>query len=378
MPDTMDHLAIDIQIDARTGWGVYGLNLALQCAAEGVAPLLIRQPDWASLSPLQGSFLMAAQTPARPAPLDCPIISNLTNNLEGGDQFAHAKSKHNAAIAVFENSRINRAGIEKTKNIQTWITGSEFNAKILRDHGISKPHVVLQGVDTSLFSPGQRSGLWDNHFLIFSGGKLEYRKGQDLVIAAVRAFRQRHPETILVFAWHNAWPLTMTEIAAAKLVDGPPPVHSDGKIDFAPWLQRHGLNLFLDLGSPLNWHLPPMLREMDAAIFPSRCEGATNFAAMECLACGVPTILSANTGHLDILSDQICYPLRSQKPVRPTPFFPDVESWGESSVDEMVEKLEEIYQNRQHAQKRAAAAAQAMQNIRWEDQIPKILNALRE
>ncbi len=294
----------------------------------------------------------------------------------GGEQLAKAKSSHNAAITVFENSRINPGGLERTRNIRTWITGSEFNAKILRAHGIANPHVVLQGVDTSLFSPGERSGLWENHFLIFSGGKLEYRKGQDLVVAAVRAFRQRHPETILVFAWHNAWPLTMTEIATGGLVDGPPAVHSDGKIDFAPWLHKHGLPLFLDLGMPLNWHLPPLLREMDAAIFPSRCEGATNFTAMECLACGVPTILSANTGHLDIISDEICYPLKSQKPVRPTTFFPNVEGWGESSVDEIVQRLEEIYQNREEARRRAAAGVKAMQNLRWENQIPKILDAM--
>jgi len=376
MPDALDQLAIDIQIDARTGWGVYGLNLALQTAAEGIGAILLRQADWGSLHPLQGSFLTAVQAPRPPGNLVCPVIVNLANHLEGTDRLDALKSAHHVAIAVFENSRINPAGLEKAKSVRTWITGSNFNARILRDHGIANPHVILQGVDTNLFFPGPKSDLWGNHFLIFSGGKLEYRKGQDLVIAAVRAFRQRHPETILVFAWHNAWPLTMTELPAGGLINDLPPVHSDGRIEFSPWLHRHQVNLFLDLGSPLNWLMPSILREMDAAVFPSRCEGATNFTAMECLACGIPTLLSANTGHLDIISDEICYPLRSQKPVRPTGFFPNVEGWGESSVDEIVENLEKIYQNREEARRRAAAGVEAMRKIRWEIQVPKILEAI--
>ncbi|MGA3065234.1 MAG: glycosyltransferase family 4 protein [Tepidisphaeraceae bacterium] len=379
MSQDSSHLAIDVQIDARTGWGVYGLNLALQTVAEGIQPILMRPPEWSTLHPLQGAFLMAGQA-ARPAgKLGCPVVANLTNHLEGTERFGQDNSAHNVAIAVFENTAINPAGLEKAKSVRTWITGSNFNAAILRHHGIPNPHVILQGVDTSLFFPGPRGELWSNCFMIFSGGKLEYRKGQDLVIAAVRAFRQRHPETVLVFAWHNAWPLTMTELPAGGLIDDLPPVHSDGRIDFAPWLRRHQIDLFLDLGSPLNWLMPAILRDMDAAIFPSRAEGATNFAAMECMACGIPTILSANTGHLDLLkgdAEKFCYPLRSQKPVHPTGFFPDVDGWGESSVDEIVENLEKIYQGRQESRRRGAAGVQAMQNIRWEVQVPEILRAI--
>jgi glycosyltransferase involved in cell wall biosynthesis len=376
MPDELERLAIDIQIDARTGWGVYGLNLAIQTAAEGLGAILLRQPDWGSLPPLHGAYLTAAQFQRPPGALDCPVVANLANNLEGTNRFVADGAEHNVAIAVFENSRISAAGLEEAKCVRTWITGSQFNARILRDHGISNPHVILQGVDTSLFFPGPRTELWGNQFLIFSGGKLEYRKGQDLVIAAVRAFRQRHPETILVFAWHNAWPLTITELPVGGIVNDLPPVHSDGRIEIAPWLRRYGVDLFLDLGSPLNWQMPTMLRDMDVAIFPSRAEGATNFAAMECLACGIPTILSANSGHLDIISDEICYPLRSQKPARPTGFFPDVDGWGESSVDEIVETLEGVYQNREKARRRAAAGVEAMRKISWEIQVPKILGAI--
>ena len=41
-----------------------------------------------------------------------------------------------------------------------------------------------------------------------------------------------------------------------------------------------------------------VMQEADVALFPNRCEGGNNLVALEAIASGVPTILSANTGHL--------------------------------------------------------------------------------
>ena len=57
-----------------------------------------------------------------------------------------------------------------------------------------------------------------------------------------------------------------------------------------------------------NVGMPHVLHEADVALFPNRAEGGTNLVAMECLASGIPTILSANTGHLDLLrGDRIAH-----------------------------------------------------------------------
>src|SRR3546814_14756814 len=58
-----------------------------------------------------------------------------------------------------------------------------------------------------------------------------------------------------------------------------------------------------------------LMREADVALFPNRAEGGTNLVAMEAMACGVPTILSANTGHPDIVAEGACIPPRRQRPV---------------------------------------------------------------
>jgi len=41
-------------------------------------------------------------------------------------------------------------------------------------------------------------------------------------------------------------------------------------------------------------------------------QGGTNLVAMEAFAAGIPSIISANTGHLDLIDDDRCFPLRLQ------------------------------------------------------------------
>jgi glycosyltransferase involved in cell wall biosynthesis len=377
-PPKFKQLAIHIPVDGRTGWGIYGQNLALQTFSRGIAPLMMIQPDWSTLSPLTGALLAAIDQSVGNAKANPggPAIFCLTNQMQGAENAGSARGTRKIGIAVFENTQFSPEAVALGRAFDHLITGSNWNAGILRRHGFQNVSLVLQGYDPTFFYPGPRSGLWKNHFVIFCGGKLEYRKGQDIAIAAVREFQRRHPDTVLVTAWHNAWPLTMVEIGAAGLVEGPPPIRPDGSLDLTDWVHRHGVGFFIDLGQPMNWQFPPLLREMDVALFPSRAEGATNFAAVECLACGVPTILSANTGHLDILSDEICYPLKAQGPVRTTKFFPNVDGWGESSVDEILDRLEEIYRDRAAARRRGAAAADAMRRITWENQAGALLNAI--
>ena len=144
---------------------------------------------------------------------------------------------------------------------------------------------------------------------MFSGGKLEYRKGQDIVVEAFRRFHARHTDAMLVTAWHNHWPQTMAGIDAAGYVRGTPAVRN-GRCEVTEWLVANGVraDAILDLGLQPQAPIAQALREMDVAVFANRCEGGTNLVAMEAMACGVPTILSANTGHLNLIGRDTCFP----------------------------------------------------------------------
>jgi glycosyltransferase involved in cell wall biosynthesis len=226
---------------------------------------------------------------------------------------------------------------------------------------------VLQGVDPALFHPAPRRGLMPDRFLVFSGGKLERRKGQDLVLAAFRVFAQRHPDALLVTAWHSPWPKVARTLDVSGLA-APVPFAGSGAADVTGWAVASGVpaNQILDLGLIPNASMPPVLREMDVALFPNRCEGGTNLVAMECMACGVPAILSRNSGHLDLIEDGNCYPLERQAGLagKEGPFN-GVSGWGESDVDEIVAALEAAYADRDDARRRGLAGAQTLSRHSW-------------
>jgi glycosyltransferase involved in cell wall biosynthesis len=223
---------------------------------------------------------------------------------------------------------------------------------------------VVQGIDPALFHPAPCSGALGDRFAVFSGGKLEFRKAQDLVLLAFRAFAERHPEAVLVTAWHSPWPEVAVTLNRNPAI-APVAKSEDGKIDAAAWARANGLreDQFIDVGSIPNHLMARVLREMDVALFPNRCEGGTNLVAMECLACGIPTIVSDNTGHKDLVATGAPYPLALQRPVA----FDGIgtEGWGESDIDEIVEALERVWRDRQAARCRGAFGAATMDDWAW-------------
>jgi len=235
---------------------------------------------------------------------------------------------------------------------------------------------VLQGIDPTLFHPAPRAGHMGERFCVFSGGKLEYRKGQDIAVAAFARFARRHPDALLVSAWHNPWPELVKSLADSR-VTASVPFTADGRPDVQLWTRAAGIppHQFLDLGAVPNAAMPTILREMDVAVFPNRCEGGTNLVAMECMACGIPTILSDNTGHKDLIAADNCYVLSRQSAI----ILDDrgTQGWGESDVDEIVESLEAVWQQRDESRRRGAMGAEAMAQLSWRRQIGRLHDVLQ-
>ena len=205
-------------------------------------------------------------------------------------------------VTFFECSSFSAKDLEVLNQFDLVITGSRWNQALLKRQGINCAHLVHQGVDTAVFNPEPVPRLLKRSLVIFSGGKLENRKGQDIVIAAFRRLLLKYPDALLIAAWGNVGNIGLNTIAASPHVQGSP---VRGRTDaIAPWLEANGIprsNVFL-LPCVVNRQLPHLIKQADVAVFASRCEGGTNLMAMETLACGVPTLISANTGHLDLLA----------------------------------------------------------------------------
>ena len=406
-------IGLDWPLTTITGWGVVGVHLAIaMCRSPGPRPVLFRNPEMVEVDPLRRRVLapllkkaeeFAETFPRGQRPLvkaAFPVLHALTRKL-GGQPELPAEGRPDIGLAVIEDTRLTDVGRENAKRYARIVAASRWVADVLRSEGVEDAAVVQQGIDPSLFHPGPQLRPFGDRFVIFSGGKIEFRKGQDLVVAAFRRFHARHPEAFLVTCWQNAWPESAASIVASGIARRPPRKRDGLGIDVDEWMAGMGVpaGSCMDVDFVPNGMMPPVIREADVALFPNRCEGGTNLVAMECLAAGVPTILSANTGHLDLLAGpDVAIPLRRQRPLgsrRPAgtddrggaegvaprlhlvtssgePMGTD--GWGESDVEEIVEALEKVHADRAGAAERAARAAAWMASEwSWDRHVERLM-----
>jgi glycosyltransferase involved in cell wall biosynthesis len=239
-------------------------------------------------------------------------------------------TKLNLAYAFFEGPLGERAAYNAAQFDVVFVGSTWCNQK-LQERGIYNGRVLIQGVDSSVFYPRGRQA--DGQFRIFSGGKFEWRKGQDTVLAAFREFVKECPTAHLVCAWHNPWPDLIGEVMQkAKL-----------KLTMARLSQRDFYEqVLLDNGVPAGSFtvLPPLSHEQlaiemsntDVGLFPNRCEGGTNLVLMEYLACGGQAVANTATGHADI-ANCIHWHLST---------FADAQKWAVHDIDDITITLDGV------------------------------------
>ena len=385
-------LGLNWQLSPTFGWGVLGLNLALEAEQDGrIAPVpFVPTIDCEAIpeqyQPLIQRILAREKTAAnllrqhsgQRCHCDFPVIHTLGNRLMSNDAAEKVVGKVNLAIIFLEDTHLPGNALEIAQRFGLILAGSSWNEEVLRRNKILNVKTYLQGIDHSIFRPVSKTRSTGAPFIVFSGGKLEYRKGQDIVVAAFRKFRRNHPEAILATAWHNHWPKSMIGIDHRGHVAGVPSAGADGQIDLTAWLEANGVprSASYNLGVVPNHLMPRIHVQVDVALFPNRCEGGTNLMAMECLASGLPTILSANTGHLDLIDEGHCFPLWRQGRVDVVPPYAGTEGWGESDVEEVLDALERVYRDRADAERRGAAAVRFMRDWPWRRRFEELVEHL--
>lgn len=372
------------------GWGVFGTHLLREALRLGrprpivlapIEPKLLADEDRVPFDPLRALLRELeerfAQQPGTLLLRRTCALHALGNQLQPSPPSLRYRGEPNVGFTFFERTGFGPDVVARSAWLDGLVAGSTWNADGLRALGFERVRCVLQGVDTDRFRPGPPSGRFGDRFVVFSGCKLELRKGQDQVIAAYRRFHARHPDALLVTVWMNPWPAIMADVAASPHVRGHPEAGPPAQA-IGAWVRAQGVpdGAHVDLGCVPNAAMPAVLRECHAAVFASRCEGGTNLVAMEAMATGLPCVVSANSGHLDILGPDHAYALARQSPTRCGP--PGSDPWRDSDVDEIVEALESIYTDRERARRRGDAARQAMLRLGWRGQIAALFAALDE
>lgn len=268
-----------------------------------------------------------------------------------------ARGWKNLAYTFFEFPLGPKAA-ENAKRYDVVFCGSTWCLERMRERGITNGKVLVQGVDHSIFKPGPARPA-DGEFWIFSGGKFEYRKGQDLVLAAFKEILKTHPKARLITAWQNPWPITMESMRESK--------HIKFELRGATWKEQLGhlcdvngipRERVLTLpGIVPNKAMADIYRQCDLGLFPNRCEGGTNLVMMEFMACGRPVVASAGTGHADVLNDGVMVPVKSRETEM---------KWVEVDAWDVVDCIEDAMGNPAERRARGVESADAMKQWTWE------------
>lgn len=351
------------------GWGVYGFNLLYHGQMrQDLEVIPLSKPSYLyPLDPLTKRFLEPATN--RSGQLKVGVNDHFL--VGGGNQVPQRKHEKlpTSLVTFFERNPLGPDDLERMRSYDRIVTGSTWNTNVLEGHGL-KPIKVIQGIDTENFRPLPKRYFKDR-FVVFSGGKLEHRKGQDLLVKAFSIFASTHPDALLIAAWRSPWEKNLNASINTAEVCLPYQPQEDVGQSIREWLSKNGLKeeQYLVLEATPNRLMPDVFREVDLAIFPNRCEGGTNLVAMEALCSGVTCALSVNTGHLDLVGPENCIPLSHQGRVN----APDTVDWGESSVEEILAALQSTYDGKRVNVERAR---DSVVDFTWSRAIHQLLDAL--
>ena len=413
----MTHIYFDWRVDPFTGWGIFGQNLAKYAILHGhritnfAAPLDISGTNpvdkdifarfyresykdfkqvkvKGSLTDPQAYFFMA-------------LSGNWKDYAKRLEDSKTVKGSIPVGVIAFENITPSPEAVAlMNQKLAGVICVSEINQRVLQEHGVKNTATIIQGVSTDVFSPSLVTpplvappigSSGNNPFYIFSGGKLEIRKAQDVVTKVFREILKSIPHATLVTAWHSSYGAGFVDrFNRQKALEHPFVYDSETeRLDVVASLQANGISSdrVIDLGPVQNRDFAAIHRNMHCALFLSKFEGGTNLPAMETIASGVPTILSAASGHLDLLNiSPSLTPLAVSQSVMPSfvdqksgqvltlDQVPRFKGWFFPAVSETVKMVDKIYKNYDWARSLALKSAQDLSHYSWHRQIGAMID----
>jgi glycosyltransferase involved in cell wall biosynthesis len=373
-PEKNQNLIFNWGVSDHYGWGIYGANLLL--LGQSNRAYLATPLEWPPkfLYPLDpfslAIFSEIEERRARPIEMGKNDVALYALG-NGGPYRPFAETSKQVGVTFFETNPLEDQTLKNYREkYAAVITGSTWNQQVLEDSRV-RTSKVIQGIDTDLFRPLPKK-VFRDRFVVFSGGKLESRKGQDIVVKAFSIFAKSHPESLLVTCWNSPWSENISKSINQSNLCVPFKWDRSHEQSTHNWLIQNGIDAkqFVVLGSIANRLMPEIYREIDLAIFPNRCEGGTNLVAMEALSSGLTCLISKNTGHLDLIQSDNCIPLEQQRDVKGG----YSSGWGESSVEEILFAMESVYTGSRIVDPQAARRSVAAWT--WSNAIDNLYDAI--
>jgi glycosyltransferase involved in cell wall biosynthesis len=357
------------------GWGVCGKYLTRELAR--LSPVVLHTAPFTAEhigDDLDYLFLKGVCAPlsdvvdSPQTPLPHPVLQAVTDH-RLMPMAPGVRGTRTIGYTFFEHSLIAAQHIEQARQFFDVIAaGSSWCRDVLSQHGVENTCTILQGIDETIFNPyANHKHYFEDHFVIFSGGKFELRKGQDLVIRAFQIFHERHKDVLLVNSWFNHWSFSMQTMAASPHIN-----YQFGGADYCTAMNQLlvansiDISRVITLPSKANIAMARIYKNTDCGLFPNRCEGGSNLVLMEYMACGKPAIVSNTSGHRDVANATNSLLLQALDPVSVAQDEEIVAVWDEANLDEILAQLEWAYAHRGALQTLGVAAGKSMESYTWQ------------
>lgn len=279
---------------------------------------------------------------------------------------------------VFLEQELQKDAVREAEKLDLIFAGSTWCKERLIAGGIPHTSVLIQGIDPKLFAPlPPRKD--DGNFVLYSAGKFELRKGQDLVLKAFSILSRKYPDMRLLNVWENQWPQLLSTMNASPHIQMA--LHGPTWRDKISFLcKANDIDPTRVMTCPLvpQNRLPSLIARTDLGVFPNRCEGGTNLALMEYMACGKTVVASFTSGHRDILRPENSLPLRTMKSIPVAgPDGSITARWEEASIDELVATIEHAYHHRETLVPLARQAGEDLAKLTWHNTAEQAATAIR-
>lgn len=268
----------------------------------------------------------------------------------------------NGAITFFEKNKLDMLDINSINTQDIIFAPSKFIYDIVNNDSRISSRVLYtkMGVDSEFFKPIDIKKNNDTYTFL-NVGKLEIRKGHDILCNLFNKAFTIHDNVRLLISWNNPFisedeqKLAIFNYKSSKLGD---------KIDFIDRVSRK------DLVSIYN--------SVDCGIFPTRSEGL-GMPIMEMMSCGKPVIVTDYSGPQDFCTPENSFLVAIDKlePALDNKWFTDPNAeWasiGEDQQEQFINYMRQCYNTRYNSNYQGR---RDMVSRNWEETATTITNYL--
>ncbi len=268
----------------------------------------------------------------------------------------------NIGMTTFETDSLPVHWLMPMRAMDYIYTYSQFNRETFTNAGINRPICVIpHGVDVDRYRPGLEplpplAETIRDKYVFGSNFEWSERKNPNALISSYyKAFSSKDNVLLILKTFHQ-YPITRSvqtikdEISRLKIESGKPEAS----------LPR--IMLITDVLSAED--TPNFYNSLDCYVMPTRGEG-WSLTFTESMACGLPTIATGWSGHMEFMNDDNSYliPFKLSKVpsscVQNQPYYAG-HNWAEPDGDTLVDMMRDVYENPATA---ACAGVQARKDM---------------